>query len=778
MREPFTGSRLLPIAILSGFVAVLFHRVVLGGVLFWSDTHLTFEPLFGLLGDALRSCRLLWSSLLETGKPILGNPTQAPLYPPNLLFTVFEAPRAISILTVGHVLLGSLGASTLARRLGAGFFGAVTAGLVFAGAGATLAAVPYHGLAWCTAWIPWLLLLCDRVAHRERSLGNMLLMALVVFAMLTIMEPFVLIAANLGIAVWLVGGLVSTRGTRRRRSRDWVVLPAAAAAVGVVAASPHLVAVLVSFPDSVRSLGFTWDGVTIWSLHPIRLIECLAPGVLGVLGRPGDGAFWALATVPIKGFPYLAGLYIGVPVLALAAAGALGRFRGRLALTVWLGVLVLLALGRWGPLYPWLEHVPVIDAARYPVKWLVPAVVPLSLLAGLGLDGLFGRSDVRSRYGFFAAAGGSALVLATILVAIRFPWFDRLVEASAMAAGGVTPAVRHVVEAACLRGLLPAVVGIAVVAAAIRYRMRPGLATLALSALVAVDLAAANTRLVATTAIGFYRDQPDALRIVRSDPGGFERIKVDENASHAARWAARNPTLLEISTFQRQILAGYEAARFGVPTAFTRDTEATGPKNVYLLRALGESAPTREQAMVFGSASITHLVTDRGIEHPLLPRLGSVRTVAGTTIHVYRNTLAQPRVRVVPAVVPYHGDDGYRNVVRGSSTDLFARVALIDTDDLDAAPAGLRELVSAPDLLPAGGAGSARIVADLGHLLTVNAESSAPVVLVVSDAYVPQWSATVDGVDAPVFRADYAFRGVLLEPGRHTVVLEYHPWRR
>ena len=40
----------------------------------------------------------------------------------------------------------------------------------------------------------------------------------------------------------------------------------------------------------------------------------------------------------------------------------------------------------------------------------------------------------------------------------------------------------------------------------------------------------------------------------------------------------------------------------------------------------------------------------------------------------------------------------------------------------------------------------------------------------------PGWTATVDGRPAPVLRGNYAQRVIPLpEPGRHDIVMEYHP---
>ena len=57
----------------------------------------------------------------------------------------------------------------------------------------------------------------------------------------------------------------------------------------------------------------------------------------------------------------------------------------------------------------------------------------------------------------------------------------------------------------------------------------------------------------------------------------------------------------------------------------------------------------------------------------------------------------------------------------------------------------------------------------------VAASAAAPALLVLSDAYSDGWQATVDGQDAPIYRANYAFRGVWLAPGDHTIIFTYRP---
>jgi hypothetical protein len=61
------------------------------------------------------------------------------------------------------------------------------------------------------------------------------------------------------------------------------------------------------------------------------------------------------------------------------------------------------------------------------------------------------------------------------------------------------------------------------------------------------------------------------------------------------------------------------------------------------------------------------------------------------------------------------------------------------------------------------------------HQVTVSADGPAAGLLVLSDAFYPGWSATVDGQPAPVYRVDGALRGVFVPAGSHNVRFSFRP---
>jgi hypothetical protein len=67
----------------------------------------------------------------------------------------------------------------------------------------------------------------------------------------------------------------------------------------------------------------------------------------------------------------------------------------------------------------------------------------------------------------------------------------------------------------------------------------------------------------------------------------------------------------------------------------------------------------------------------------------------------------------------------------------------------------------------------ARLIAHERHRVLIQADAQAAGVLVLSDAFYPGWTATLDGQPAPILPVDLALRGVPLPAGQHRIEMTY-----
>jgi hypothetical protein len=132
-------------------------------------------------------------------------------------------------------------------------------------------------------------------------------------------------------------------------------------------------------------------------------------------------------------------------------------------------------------------------------------------------------------------------------------------------------------------------------------------------------------------------------------------------------------------------------------------------------------------------------------------------------IEVYKNNLASPRAFLVPnvAVIP----------------DIEALFARMVDPDYDPFQTVVTQTPPSPQLAetPGPATGTASVTEYETTRVRIEAHSQRPAALVLADAYYPGWKAYVDGTEVEIFPAYYAFRGVIVPAGAHTVEFRYFP---
>ena len=149
---------------------------------------------------------------------------------------------------------------------------------------------------------------------------------------------------------------------------------------------------------------------------------------------------------------------------------------------------------------------------------------------------------------------------------------------------------------------------------------------------------------------------------------------------------------------------------------------------------------------------------------------GSLQLVyQGVDGRIYKLTNALPRAFLVPGVIV--APDSQASLRMLVDPKFNAREAAIVVGKDAAAKTGLPTL----DSPAANFAGAATIKSDRLNDIDVEVNTPQPAMLVFNDSWDAGWKVKVDGVEQSVLQVNYAFRGVVVPAGKHTVAFVYRP---
>jgi hypothetical protein len=304
--------------------ALFFHRLVLTpDVMGRGDVLLYFTPYWHLRAEALRgAASMLWTPGVFMGAPLLANSQVGLLYPLNWLAAPFAAPYALKLSLIAHAIFAALGAFLLARvALGVTRMSALAAALLFAFSGHMGAQSEHINQFQGLAWLPWLLLILHIGMHaagrRGFIAGALGLAGALAMQFLTGHTQTVFISlCGLGIYALAL------------RSRRALLVLVCAGLLTAPLIAPQLVPTLELSALSVRSGGLAVNEAVSFSLSPFVLGRGLLPAYDGLLFTE----YIAYIGIIGIGLAALGGLNGGVrrwPWLILCAIGlllALGAF--------------------------------------------------------------------------------------------------------------------------------------------------------------------------------------------------------------------------------------------------------------------------------------------------------------------------------------------------------------------------------------------------------------------------------------------------------------------
>jgi hypothetical protein len=693
----------------------------------------------------------LWDTRGFAGRPLCGNPQGGLFYPPAWLAWWVASPAAPGWLTVAHLLWAGLGVYKLSRSLGTGRWAATVAAGVYQASPFLLAQTfeGHYAHVWSSCWYPWAFWSFLRSRAGARS-GAALMPVILALTYLT-GHPQEWLLLALALAVWSIVDiviLVRDRGLRPALERTFRFGGAIALSVGFVAIeiAPELAVRPWLLQNRLRLTGVPMS--RRYDLSAIHGFQLLSPTALGgPADYFGDDNYWE--TVFSIGFAPLV-----LAVIAMMHHGRSRRLGGWLLL---LGVSTWFAGGRNLGLYPLLYSVvPGMSWFRVPGRALFLSTLSGAVLSGVGVDVL--RRGLRDRQAWRARAkilGFLMLAVFVFLLAFQAAGGSQILPRPALAAQRVLHDPRFWLAATGLSTLM----AMACVGKRERWRDAAG----RLTGLLALgELGWAGFALVQVA-------PPE--KFLGPDPAGctINRLAESDHAAGSVRIKARDSFYGDLQA----AAAGLE--KTNINDVFQIDHAARLYEPLY--RATGRPHP-HETALamrqpvevfdrgvrqaIFDRMSVNYLVSDRYERDPGWPLIVDGR-MGATSYTVARNPTALPRAYVVPRATVVTEPPPF---ILSLFTELDShRSVIMDSDPLAAAASGPRQ-----PFTPAGW-----ISLDPDHpVLQVTTE--APGLLVVTDTWMPGWTAQVDNQVVPILRGNVAQRVIpIFWGGNHTIIMSYRP---
>lgn len=732
----------------------LFSKVFLAG-----DSLTYYFPLYAWAKAQLAQGRLpLLSDLAYHGAPVAAQSSIGLLSP--VLLVLFALPLILgyNLLLFLPLVLSLAGFYRLGRAYGldrpSSCFLSVLASLN----GASSVHLSLFIVTWANAFFPWTWRYLSRAASTAQTRyawGAAACFGLTIF----VGHPQMVLMQGLLLAFWV---FLAPEATFRRR------LTACLAAVGggLLFSSPRWLHTMECVFHGAGAV-FRWNELDAYfhSWTPFNAVTLLFPDFFGHTPLIGGGTYWWLYHYNEMQFT------LGAVGLCFAASFFLQKDPHRR----WIGAasifLILMALGRFGPLYPILHLLPPFSWFRDPARWLLPLGWLLAFAAARASHAWRHEKAMapqvlpKAAWILFASAGVlwalGNLVVAHAQTAFLplTEWFIRhFVKGDSLHPGAVSDYVArlseklvplsHSLDLARWEVVAPlvALLATALTLSLCPRRFSPRAATalllvISLSELSFFSLRMGESGFIDPTALPPPCVPPPTSRSLALTP----RTALPD-AFSVARLSFPNSQFLtarpSLPYFLYPSLPRYEeiGARLGWMAWIYHDRDAEGWRNrPGLLRALG--------------------VDQVSANEPLLAS-PPFRSVQGGPYGVLSLDGAAPRVesfgRVTVCPWPAFLDQVESSPVSGAS-----RIAYVE---------------SRPEVDPSPGVHPVPVVDHWSDLrVDLRTDDPRASFLVVQKTWLPAWRATMDGKEKSIQRAQGVLCGIAVPPGPHVFTFRFDP---
>ncbi len=682
----------------------------------------------------------LWNPHVFCGVPFFGGLQSALLYPPNFLYMVLPLALATNVSIVLHILLAGLFMFLWGWHRGlkpqACFVSAVL--LMFCGAFFMHVYAGHLSNLCAMAWVPLIFLSIDGIFDK-RTLNWAILGVAAVSMHILAGHPQYVFYTAIASAIYCALSLLN----QQQRIRVLSLL----AIMGIWAGLLVAVQLLTGIQESSYTIrgggGVEFELAAMFSFPPENLITLIAPNFFGSFYQK---SYWG------RGYLWEVSLFFSVTGLLLAIYGQVyGSARQRRFCMTLIIILFILALGAHTPLFGLLyKIVPGFNKFRGNSKFTFQMMVFAAMLAGIGLHRLITLNNKPSLRWVIGVAVAAVIMLVAAWIIIpglasesvmngRWHDFMKAIQSAAdksleLYADTALYDDSSLVRSAAQRAsdsLLAAAVVLLLLAGFLTMKRRWNyVAVYAIIILVLAELLVFALQLRPTFNLADVKLPQELKKAISSTPGDF-RILDMPRANDAMMEG-----IFDISGYDPGVLRRYSEFM-----AFTQGfdpgsatTQYPNPKTLHPLFSM-----LRVQYVIQPQGGQLRLMENR---EPILPRL--------LLVHNFQ--------------------------VRSDRDSIFS---LLDSPTFNLNQTVVLESQPQPLPQPSDKPGTAKIVDESTDYLTIEADINSPAILLVTDAYHPNWHAEPLAGSCQkkyqVMPANYVLRAVPLQAGHHIFRMEYRP---
>lgn len=693
-----------------------------------------------------------WNPYIKCGVPLFATIQPGVLYPSSFLYLFLPLDLAFNWTIIFHFFLAGGFTYLLMREFEATLQGSMAAAIAFVFGGYLISTHNVLNTLLSVSWYPLAVLCGCRMFKGGQlrwavacglSLCFMFLgggFEIVIFALATLfllcLHPRILPA---------VGGERPPTLWRRLGLLGFALV------IYLGLSMVQLLPFLELYPHSARYEGVPLEEATRWSLAPRDLFYFLIPDLHG--SRTTADLYWKFQN-------YLKTIYVGPICFFLAGYYFLRQGRRSIPLLTAMGLVIIVALGRYTPIYPFLyKHFPFFDTLRYPAKFLFLFIFFLCVSVGLGLDVIRHRfSEKRDPgvwYQRFLVAGVVALT-GLLILARLFP--ERIMGVVyQLLSDSLNPAYLSMALHNLTRLLVVSILGLLVIFFGLRGKL-PKLGGLLLLTLLALDLFLGNRGFAQKLdAVNFHAETP-MIRALKQDSDLFRFHVTEDRQQSTLNW-----TDYRYFHLRRKEALGYDLMMehhlFDID-GYNVPLQPRYERFIGLVRNMPFKPPV---PVLLDMINVKYVLTEGPVD---LPGYVWVRDGPEKS-KLYENQNFLPRAFLVSNYRVLESDQEFAKVFHDLAFDPQRTLFLEKVPQRFQA---LKTESSAPSVRS-----EVKVLAYENNRILLDVSTPEAAFLFMSEAYYPGWKAYVDGRKEEILQANYVFRAIPVGPGFHRVEVVMQP---